>query len=460
MEIPKVKVVGKSHVKPKKDIGRKECQLVTFDLPYLAFYYNQKLMLYKGNDNFEGSVEKLKEGLSVVLVDFYQLAGKLGKDEEGVFRVEYDDEMEGVEVVEALADEISIDDLLVEEGTSSLKGLIPYNGVLNLEGSHRPLLAIQVTKLKDGTAIGCAFNHAILDGTSTWHFMSSWAEICSGSDTISVPPFLERTKARNARVKLDLSLPSDPRASSNGDAKDTKASSNGDTKDTKASSNGDGNTEPQLRERVFKFSEAAVDKIKSTVNANNPPSDGSKPFTTFQSLSAHIWRHVTQARELKPEDYTVYTVFADCRKRVDPHMPDSYFGNLIQAVFTVTAAGLLLAHPVQFGASTIQKAIEAHDAKAIENRNSEWEKAPKIFQYKDAGVNCVAVGSSPRFKVYDVDFGFGKPVVVRSGGNNRFDGMVYLYQGKSGGRSIDVEISLEAGAMEKLEKDQEFLLNV
>lgn len=69
----------------------------------------------------------------------------------------------------------------------------------------------------------------------------------------------------------------------------------------------------------------------------------------------------------------------------------------------------------------------------------------------------MAVGSSPRFKVYDVDFGFGKPEGVRSGGNNRFDGMVYLYQGKDGGRSIDVEISLDASAMERLEKDDGFL---
>jgi BAHD acyltransferase len=286
--------------------------------------------------------------------------------------------------------------------------------------------------------MGCAFNHAILDGTSTWHFMSSWAEICGGAESISVPPFLDRTKSRNTRLKLDLSAPPDPLS--------TK-------------SNGVAKPEPQIREKVFKFSEADIDKIKSKINAN-PPSDGSKPFSTFQSLSVHIWRHVTHARELKPEDYTVFTVFADCRKRVDPPMPESYFGNLIQAVFTVTAAGLLAAHPPEFGASMIQKAIEMHNAKAIEERNKEWESSPKIFQFKDAGVNCVAVGSSPRFKVYDVDFGFGKPECVRSGSNNRFDGMVYLYQGKSGGRSIDVEISLEAGTMERLEKDKEFLMEV
>ncbi|XP_022738477.1 BAHD acyltransferase DCR-like isoform X3 [Durio zibethinus] len=435
-EMAKVKITSKSHVKPGKIVGRKECQLVTFDLPYLAFYYNQKLLFYKGGE-FEEKVEKLKDGLRVVLEEFYQLGGKLGKDEEGVFRVDYDDDMDGVEVLEAIAEGVSVDELAADEGTSSLKDLIPYNGVLNLEGLHRPLLSVQLTKLKGGLAMGCAFNHSILDGTSTWHFMSSWAQICRGSNSVSVPPFLERTKARNTRVKLDLSLPPNPLASSNGDAK----------------------VGPQLREKLFRFSEAAIDKIKSKVNSN-PPSDGSKQFSTFQSLAGHIWQHVTQARNLKPEDYSVFTVFADCRKRVDPPMPECYFGNLIQAIFTVTAAGLLLVNPPEFGASMVKKAIEAHNAKAIDERNKEWEAAPKIFQFKDAGVNCLAVGSSPRFKVYDVDFGWGKPEGVRSGSNNRFDGMVYLYQGKSGGRSIDVEITLEAGALEMLEKDKEFLMEV
>ncbi|KAL2334748.1 hypothetical protein Fmac_015961 [Flemingia macrophylla] len=431
----KLKITDKSHVKPEEKIGKKEYQLVTFDLPYLAFYYNQKLLFYKGED-FEGMVQKLKIGLGVVLKEFHQLAGKLGKDEEGVFRVEYDDDMLGVEVIEAVADEIAVDDLTVAESTSNLKELIPYTGILNLEGMHRPLLAVQLTKLKDGLAMGLAFNHAVLDGTSTWQFMTSWAEICSGSPSTTAPPFLDRTKARSTRVKLDLSPP-EP---------------NGPP-----TSNGDANPTPALREKIFKFSESAIDKIKSTVN-ENPPSDGSKPFSTFQALSSHVWRHVTHARNLKPEDYTVFTVFADCRKRVDPPMPETYFGNLIQAIFTVTAVGLLSAHPPQFAASMVQKAIEAHNAKVIDERNKEWERAPKIFEFKDAGVNCVAVGSSPRFKVYDIDFGWGKPEIVRSGTNNKFDGMIYLYPGKSGGGSIDVELTLEPEALERLEQDKGFLL--
>ncbi|CAI8593767.1 unnamed protein product [Vicia faba] len=446
-----LKITSKSYVKPDEKIGKKEYQLVTFDLPYLAFYYNQKLIFYKGG-NFEENVEKLKNGLGVVLKEFHQLAGKIGKDEEGVFLVEYDDDMVGVEVVETVANEVSVQDLTVAESNASLKELIPYGGICNLEGMHRPLLAVQLTKLKDGLAMGLAFNHAVLDGTSTWHFMTSWAEICSVTPSTTAQPFLDRTKARNTRVKLDLSLP-EPKALpplTNGEAKSENES-------PAPLVNGGVKSEPILREKIFKFSEVAIDKIKSTVN-QTLRSDGSKPFSTFQALSTHIWRHVTLARDLKPEDYTVFTVFVDCRKRVDPPMPEAYFGNLIQAIFTVTAAGLLSAHPPQFGASLIQKAIEAHDAKAIDGRNKEWESSPKIFEFKDAGINCVAVGSSPRFKVYDIDFGWGRPENVRSGTNNKFNGMIYLYPGKSGGRSIDVELTLEPEAMGKLEQDKEFLM--
>ncbi|CAM8971066.1 unnamed protein product [Rhodiola kirilowii] len=325
----KVKLLEASFVKPiKRLIGRRECQLITFDLPYLAFFYNQKLMLYKTTADFNETVSNMKAGLATVLEEFYLFAGKLGKDEEGIFRVEYDEDYKdasrGVEVFKAAADEIGVDDVLVEEGTGGImKDLLPYNGLLNLEGLNKPLLAIQFTKLKDGIALGCAFNHAILDGTSTWHFMKSWAEIGRGAHTISAQPVLDRLKARNTRVKLDLALPSVTKEAQPG---------------------------PKLREKLFRFTESAVDAIKSKVNAT--PSDGGEGggFTTFQSISAHIWAHVTLARRLKPEEVTAFAIFADCRKRIDPPVPETYFGNMIQAIFTGTAAGLLLAHPLNFGA--------------------------------------------------------------------------------------------------------------
>ncbi|KAI3988385.1 hypothetical protein MKX01_019839 [Papaver californicum] len=441
----RVKLIKKTNVYPSsKKLGRQECPLVTFDLPYVTFYYNQKLLLYKssaeGGDEFkfEETVEKLKEGLAFILEDFFPLAGKLEKDEEGVLKVICEEDCVGVEVVEAVAEGVDVAELAEAESSSFLHEIVPYHGVMNLEGLHRPLLAVQFTKLKDGLAIGCAFNHAILDGMSTWHFLSSWAEICRGSTTISVQPFHDRTKARNTRVKLDL-----PESAA---AFEKPVTSNGEEKNH--------TPEPQLREKIFRFSGSTIEKIKSKANENL--ADDCKPFSTFQALGSHIWCAVTRARNLKPEDYTVFTIFADLRKRVDPPMPDSYFGNLIQAIFTVTAAGALLSNPAEYGTKALQVVIKSHDAKTINERNAAWESNPVLFKYKDAGMNCVAVGSSPRFPVYEVDFGFGKPERVRSGTNNKFDGMVYLYQGKDGGKSMDVEITLDPEAMKNLESDEDF----
>ncbi|XP_068646037.1 BAHD acyltransferase DCR-like [Aristolochia californica] len=426
-----VKVRSRTKAFASKKVEKTECPLATFDLPYVTFFYNQKLLLYR-EVNYEEMVEKLKEGLGVVLEYFYPLTGRLGRDDEGVLRIEKcGDDSTGVEVIEALAEDVSVEELSEEKVSSLMEEIVPFSGILNVQGFHKPLLAVQFTKLKDGLALGCAFNHVILDGTATWHFMTAWAEICRGADKISVLPFLDRTQARDTRVKLDI-----PEGLITGDVPVS--------------------VEPPLPERIFQFSDAAVEAIKSTVNADRP--EGTPPFSSFQCLGAHIWRAITRARGLKPDEFTVFTIFIDCRKRVSPPMPDAYFGNLIQAIFTVTAAGLLLTHPPEFAAGMLQQVIASHDAKAITARSEEWEAAPKLFQYRDAGMNCVAVGSSPRFRVYDVDFGFGPPERVRSGRSNKFDGMVFLYPGRAGGKSVDVEVSLTAEAMEKLEKDTGFLV--
>ncbi|XP_031484283.1 BAHD acyltransferase DCR [Nymphaea colorata] len=431
----------KSMVVPAVKAAKETCPLLTFDLPYVTFYYNQKVLLYKvgaEEGEFEKAVESLEKSLAEVLGYFYPLAGKLVQDEEGVLQVDCNDR--GAEFVVSAAEDVHLSELAASDASPLLQDIVPYAGVQNHEGRELPLLAVQVTKLKDGMALGCSFNHVILDGNSTWHFMSSWAELARGLTTISLLPFHDRTKARNTRLKLDL--PPLTAHIANGDG---PAHQNGEVKPP---------SKP-MREKIFHFSEEVLDKIKAQVNAHLEPDQ--KPFSSFQALGVHVWRSVIRARELPPESYTVFTLFVDCRKRLEPPMSDNYFGNLIQGIYTVTASGMLLAQPAEYGAGLLHQLINSHNAAAIDAKSTEWEKAPKLYNYKDAGINCVAVGSSPRFKVYEVDFGWGSPDSVRSGSNNKFDGMMYLYAGKEGGRSVDAEITLEAETMKKLEADEQFL---
>ncbi|KAK8916811.1 BAHD acyltransferase DCR [Platanthera zijinensis] len=429
-----VKILEKTTVLPRKLPEKRMLQLATFDLPYITFYYNQKLLVYKGGvEAYADVVGRMKEALAAALDEFYPLAGKLVQDEEGVLHVDCGGEGEeaepqGVEVVVAEAEGVEVADLAEGDAVEELmKKVVPYTGVMNLEGLRRPLLAVQFTKLTDGIALGCAFNHAILDGNSTWHFMISWAGLTRG-EPVSNPPVHDRTLARSARVPL--SLPPSAAAHELADPNPAPPTA--------------------LRSRLFSFPESAVLRLKSSTNSSLP--DNTKPFSTFQSLGAHAWRSISRARRLPPESITVFAVFADCRLRVRPSIPDSYFGNLIQAVFTGTAVGALLTAPPQFAAGLLQKAIDDHDDATVKRRLEEYETNPKMFYFTDAGVNCVAVGSSPRSIS-----GFGMPERVRSGKNNKFDGMMYLYPARDGGMGIDVELSLDAAAMENLEKDEEFL---
>ncbi|CAD6245593.1 unnamed protein product [Miscanthus lutarioriparius] len=431
-----VTVTGARTVAPAKN----RCTLATFDLPYITFYYNQKLLLYRAAPDvvpFPDAVARMTAALADALRVFYPLTGRIRQqDGDGALAVEGD---EGAEVFEAEALGVAVDDLAggdcSDEAEKVMQCLVPYTGVMNLEGLRRPLLAVQFTKLKDGLAVGCAFNHAVLDGTSTWHFMSSWAELCRGAP-LSVQPIHDRSLARSVRVRLELPASAEAHE---------KTDPNGPKK--------------ALVARVFSFPAPTVARIKAAANAALPPGvAAAQPFSTFQALGAHIWRAVSRARGLGPADITAFAVFADCRARLDPPLPPAYFGNLIQAVFTGVPAGMLLGGPPELAAGLLQKAIGEHDAAAVARRLEEYEAAPKLFHYSDAGPNCVAVGSSPRFKVYDVDFGFGRPERVRSGGNNKFDGMVYLYPCRGGDGGIDVELALQPEPMQRLEKDDDFFL--
>ncbi|GLJ42129.1 hypothetical protein SUGI_0872390 [Cryptomeria japonica] len=422
-------VLEKTCVLPSRPSERKYCDLITFDLPYVTFHYNQKVIIYPSpSKGFASMVEALKKSLSEALAYFYPLAGRLCM-EDGILMVDCNDA--GVDFIQASWNAVAVGDLVGPDSTPLMEDIVPFNDTLNLNGFFLPMVAVQVTKLKDGVALGIAFNHLILDGCSTWHFMSSWAEICRGSKTITLPPTHDRALIRDSKVNLNITPPSRDSAM-----------------------NGTHMDKPQLRGKIFHFSKEMMNTIKSRANKNKE----GKPFSSFQSLGAHIWKAVTKARKLAPEEITVFTLFIDCRKRLEPPVPEGYFGNVIQGIYGATAVAYLLSNDLSFAANMLQQVIDSHGAKAIAEKNEEWEKNPKLYGFSDAGMNCITVGSSPRFQVYENDFGWGKPLKVRGGCNNKFDGMVYLYPGKDEQASVDVDISLLPETMEMLESDAEFRL--
>ncbi|XP_028124854.1 shikimate O-hydroxycinnamoyltransferase-like [Camellia sinensis] len=131
----------------------------------------------------------MKLGLSRVLVPFYPMAGRLGRDEDG--RIEIDCNAEGVLFVEAVT-EACVDDFGDFAPTLELRQLIPtvdYSGGI----SSYPLLVLQVTYFKcGGVSLGVGMQHHVADGASGLHFVNTWSDMTHGLD-LTIPPFIDRT---------------------------------------------------------------------------------------------------------------------------------------------------------------------------------------------------------------------------------------------------------------------------
>lgn len=372
-------------------------------------------------------VELLKKSLSEALVYFYPLAGRLLTSSDGVVYIDCNDA--GADLIEAFAPDVGIQEIMGPEIGPVVRQLFALDGANNLNGHFLPLLVVQVTKLRDGVAIGFTINHAVVDGTSLWHFINSWADLCRGLPTISHLPLHSRCfDIKGSRISLNLP-----------------------TTQTL-----DKFCPPGLSEKIYHFSKETISRLKDRANRNN--SKERIIISSFQALSAHIWQAITRARGLPPHETTTFKLAVNCRPRLIAPLPYSYFGNAIQIVSTTVTAGELLGCDISSAASLLHRIIWPHRDGNIRAGLQKYKQCPTVLKLdRTICDNSVMMGSSPRFPMYDNDFGWGRPVCVRSGWANKFDGKMSAYPEREGGGGVDVEICLMPHFMAALETDPKFL---
>lgn len=240
------------------------------------------------------------------------------------------------------------------------------------------------------------------------------------------------------------------------------------------------NDEQPLRERIFHFSREAILKLKLRANNNDnnitvvtngfPDSAGfvkkqtngngtviTEEISSFQSLSAQLWRSVTRARNLDPRKTSTFRMAVNCRHRLLPRMESFYFGNAIQSIPTVALVGEILSQDLRWIADLLHRNVVVHDDATVRRGVEDWEKSPRLFPLGNFDGASMTMGSSPRFPMYDNDFGWGKPLAIRSGKANKFDGKISAFPGREGNGSVDLEVVLAPETMAGLENDMEFM---
>ncbi|KAK7390634.1 hypothetical protein VNO78_25972 [Psophocarpus tetragonolobus] len=436
----------------------------------LSCHYIQKgVLLTAPPSSFEHLIQSLKHSLSNALSLFPALAGRLSTDSDGYVYIVCNDA--GVDFIHAKAKHLTLNAVVspsLLHVHPCFKEFFAYDMTISYSGHHNPLATVQVTELADGVFIACTVNHAVTDGTSFWHFFNTFAAVNKGAAAkkiLRAPNFSRETVFNSTAV---LPVPA-----------------GGPTVTFAAD-------EP-LRERVFHFSREAIRKLKQranngdnsneltevmgkqandswkiinsngngNVNGNcngNGKINGRNEISSFQSLSAQLWRAVTRARKFTdPSKTSTFRMAVNCRHRLEPKMDAFYFGNAIQSIPTVATVGEILSHDLRFCAELLHKNVVAHDDATVRRGVEDWENAPRLFPLGNFDGAMITMGSSPRFPMYDNDFGWGRPIAIRSGKANKFDGKISAFPGREGNGSVDLEVVLAPKTMTGLENDTEFM---
>ncbi|XAR52980.1 Shikimate O-hydroxycinnamoyltransferase [Bertholletia excelsa] len=263
-------------------------------------------------------IDHLKISLSRTLDFFHPLAGRLAviQNDDGTSSFFIDCNNAGVHFIHSIAHGTTVRDILDPGFVPRIvSSFFPLNGSLNCEGLSNPLLAVQVTELVDGFFIGCTMNHVVVDGTSFYHFLSSWSEIARGMEVVSQPPILKRWFPSDIQppIRIPLNL-------------------------QELELDAYRLPPPQFRERVFHFTKEKIAELKEKANFEM----GTHRISSLQALAAHMWRSIMLCKGISEDQETTYIILIDSRARLQPPLPENYFGNAVYDVGFTTKVGLLV----------------------------------------------------------------------------------------------------------------------
>ncbi|KAF5738469.1 hypothetical protein HS088_TW13G01368 [Tripterygium wilfordii] len=476
-----ITVLSKCTVFPDQKSTLGDLKLSVSDLPMLSCHYIQKGCLFTlpTSLSMEFLICNLKRALSQALAQFPPLAGRFKTDSDGHVYITCNDA--GVDFIHANANYLYIRDIISPiHVPEEAKCFFAFDRTVSYDGHTKPIMAVQVTELDDGVFIGCSVNHAVTDGTSFWNFFNTFAEMSSGIKKISKQPDFRRDSILISPAVLRFA---------DGPPKVTF------------------NEEEPLSERIFSFSRKSISILKSKVNSKKLTDNGgidvvellgkqsndtyhnnnnakvttllgnwfkngfskqqavdaesndvsTVEISSFQSLCALLWRAVTRARKLNPSKTTTFRMAVNCRHRLTPKLDPLYFGNAIQSIPTYASADDVLSRDLRWCAEQLNKNVTAHDDSTVRGFVQDWERNPRCFPLGNFDGASITMGSSPRFPMYDNNFGWGRPLAVRSGRANKFDGKISAFPGREGGGTVDLEVVLAPETMAGIECDAEFM---
>ncbi|XP_071703293.1 benzyl alcohol O-benzoyltransferase-like [Rutidosis leptorrhynchoides] len=417
---------------PAKPTPRELKPLSDIDCSLVLRRHDHLIQIYRGdnqNMNNKDPASVIREALSKLLVFYYPFAGRL--KEVTKRKLVVDCTGEGVLFVEADAD------VTLEQFGYPLLPLFPCMDELlyDVPGSSgivdSPLLLFQVTQLACGSFVfALRFNHAFCDGKGITQFIIGLGEIARGASTPSILPVWRR----------ELLCGRDPpRVTRIHHAFDEVI----DTQE---------NIIPQddMTYKSFFFGPNEFSALRRLVPKHL------KSCSTFDVLTAYLWRSRTIAFQPNPKDNMLLLFAVDTRSKLKSYIPVGFYGNAFVTIGVTSTVEKLTNEPLSHTLELVMKAksdVNEEYVRSLVDLHVIKDRPHRPF------VHTYFVSDITRIEKHIVDFGWGKSAYVGPAfGAVGFGSFYVPFVNKKGKFGIMVGINLPSAAMEKFVEELNTIL--
>ncbi|XP_042976347.1 phenolic glucoside malonyltransferase 1-like [Carya illinoinensis] len=165
-------------------------------------------------------------------------------------------------------------------------------------------------------------------------------------------------------------------------------------------------------------------------------------LSTHTLTCAYTFVCLAKAERLRDTEY-LFGFSVDARHRLEDPLPETYFGNCVAGRMASLQANELLGEE---GMEILVKAISEAIRSLGDGVLSGAEKLLEVvFTRKNARI--IGVAGSPRFELYNTDFGWGKPMKVDIISIDK-TGAISISETRNGAGEIEVGLVLKKPEME------------
>lgn len=384
----KVKEIG--FITPSEPTPTHTLQLSALDSQLFLRFTIEYLLIYRPRHGLDKSTitARIKGALGRVLVPYYPLAGRVRTRPDGS-GLEVVCRAQGAVFIEAVSDH------KVPEFERPPRSVTQRRKFLSLQVEDvlkgAPPLVVQLTWLADGAAaLGVGFSHCICDGVGSAEFLNSFAELARLGDFKPKPVW--------DRHLLDPSPLHETCANSVTHHEFDRVPDLCDF---------DSHFLPErLTPTSVTFGNKSLNELKKLAKSTGRL--GESKYTSFEVLSAHVWRAWAKALNFPPNQILKLLFSIDIRNRVKPSLPSGFYGNGIVLGCAQTSVKDLTEKGLGYATELVRRAKERVGTEYVREVVELVSQTPA----SPDSVGVLILSQWSRLGLDRIDFGMNLPVHV------------------------------------------------